>query len=125
VRFNPGRLQSVCCPLGLREFRLEAIQGLSVEHIVPSKLGGQSITLTCRRCNNAQGTKLDGHLIGAMKAMDRIEGTEPIRTTIPNAKGNVVAEMLLPVNPNKSPIRLKVIGRIIVYNGQDMRSLGV
>ncbi len=90
---RPGFSHTVCCPLCLHEFPLDAIDKLSVEHIVPSRLGGQSRTLTCLGCNNGQGTRLDSHLIGAMKAMDSVEGTEPIATIMPNAKGNVVADM--------------------------------
>jgi hypothetical protein len=120
---HPGRSRTVCCPLCLREFTLETIHGLSVEHIVASKLGGQSITLTCRRCNNAHGTKLDSHLVGAMKAMDSIEGTGPIRATMPNANGNVVADILLPVSANKTPITLNVIGKASSPAGiEDLRN---
>ena len=108
---RPGSSNTVCCPLCLREFTLDTIEQLSIEHSVPSMLGGQSRTLTCLSCNNSQGTKLDSHLIGAMKAMDSVEGTEPIDTIMPNACGAVVADVFLPAISKAEPITLKVIGK--------------
>jgi len=51
---------AVACPLCLAEFRLADIADLSREHVVPSKLGGRTETLTCRRkCNNTHGSRTD------------------------------------------------------------------
>ncbi|MFI6395715.1 HNH endonuclease [Nonomuraea sp. NPDC050540] len=33
---------------------------LTVEHVPPKALGGKELVLTCRRCNNDQGSKFDG-----------------------------------------------------------------
>lgn len=83
---------------------------MSVEHIVPSKLGGGSRTLTCSACNNTQGTKLDSHLIEAMKAMDSVEGKEPITTVMTFGMGHVLAEMYVPTGCSRTaPITLNVI----------------
>lgn len=107
---RPDAHQIVCCPLCLRDFSIHAIQHLRAEHIVSKKLGGRSQTLTCFDCNSGHGTLLDSHLIGAMKAMDSIEGTEPIPTIVSNAEGRVAADMLLPASKT-APIKLQVIGK--------------
>ena len=103
--------QIVCCPLCLREFPFEAIEQLRAEHIVSEKLGGRSQTLTCFDCNSGHGTTLDSQLISAMKAMDSIEGTEPIPTMMSNPKGRIAADLLLPVVSKTAPITLQVIGK--------------
>ena len=108
---RPGVDQIVCCPLCLREFPFEAIQQLRAEHIVSQKLGGRSQTLTCFDCNSRHGTTLDSQLIKAMKAMDSVEGTEPISTIISNAKGRIAADLLLPVVSETAPITMHVIGK--------------
>ena len=68
-------------------------------------------TLTCFDCNSGHGTTLDGQLIRAMKAMDSIEGTEPIPTIMSNAKGRIASDLLLPVVAKTSPITVQVIGK--------------
>jgi hypothetical protein len=53
------------CPLCLR--KISKPQNLddvvSEEHIIPDSLGGNITTLTCRKCNNDDGSRLDAHLI--------------------------------------------------------------
>ena len=70
------------------EFLLENIADLSREHVIPSGLGGRMETLTCeRRCNNTHGSRLDSHLVNAMRAMDAVDELEPIAITLGSAKG--------------------------------------
>ena len=55
--FRADAVDTVACPLCLTEHRLENIEDLSREHIIPSKLNGLSETLTCRvKCNNTHGS---------------------------------------------------------------------
>ena len=95
TKVRPDVVHSVCCPLCLAVFPIEQIGSLSVEHVVSSKVQGSTKTLTCRQCNNSQGARLDRHLVSGMKAMDGLEGTEPITTYWKRPEGLVVANTLL------------------------------
>lgn len=101
---------TVACPLCLAEFSLADISKLTREHIVPSKLGGRSETLTCMKCNNTQGSFLDSHLINLMKSLDAIEGAGPIRTSITSDEGKITAELLLGAGTPDEPITIKIVG---------------
>ena len=95
---------TVACPLCLTEYNLANLVELTREHIVPSKLGGHSKTLTCRKCNNAQGSYLDSHLVNLIKSLDAIEGAGPIRTSVISDKGKIAAELLLGADTPDEPI---------------------
>ena len=111
-RFRPEAVDTVACPLCLTEYHLANIADLSREHVVPSKLGGRSETLTCRRkCNNTHGSCLDSHLINAMRAMDAVEGAAPIPTVLGSDKGKIVAELFLPSGPEPEPFRIQIVGK--------------
>jgi hypothetical protein len=52
------------CPLCLDGFTIEELtvsKYLTVEHVPPEQLGGHELILTCRRCNNSQGSAFDAH----------------------------------------------------------------
>jgi hypothetical protein len=109
---RPEIADAVACPLCLAEWRLTSIAELSREHIVPKSLGGRSETLTCRRkCNNTHGSRLDSHLINAMRAMDAIEGLEPIATTLGSDKGKIVAELMLGDGTPDKPNQIRIVGK--------------
>lgn len=101
---------TVACPLCLAEYNLANIAELTREHIVPSKLGGRSQTLTCWKCNNTQGSGLDSHLINLMKSLDAIEGAGPIRTSITSDKGKITAELLLGAGTPDEPVTIQIVG---------------
>jgi hypothetical protein len=103
-------MDTLACPLCLAEYGLTNITDLTREHIVPSKLGGRSETLTCRKCNNTQGSRLDSHLINAMKSMDAVEGTEPIATSLGSDKGKIVAELLLRGGTPDNRNTIRIVG---------------
>jgi hypothetical protein len=110
--FRPEAVDTVACPLCLTEYGLASIADLSREHIVPSKLGGRSETLTCRhKCNNTHGSLLDSHLVNAMRAMDAVEGVAPIPTILGSDKGKIVAELFLPSGPEPEPFRIQIVGK--------------
>ncbi len=54
---------------------------------------------------------LDRHLVGAMKAMDGLEGTEPIKTVWQRPKGRVVANTLMLAGTKQAPITSRIVGR--------------
>lgn len=109
-KFRAAKVDTVACPLCLAEYDLANIADLTREHIVPSKLGGRSETLTCRKCNNTQGSRLDSHLITLMKSMDAIEGTEPIRTSFGSDKRKIAAELLLGAGTPDDPSTIRIVG---------------
>jgi 5-methylcytosine-specific restriction endonuclease McrA len=84
----------VACPLCLNRFRSDAIddERLSVEHVIPSALGGNVVTLTCTLCNNTHGSELDRNLVSAMKAVDWLEGHNvALPSVLHNEHGHVAA----------------------------------
>jgi hypothetical protein len=106
-----AKLQTlVACPLCLAEYDLANLAKLTREHIVPSKLGGRSETLTCRKCNNTHGSCLDSHLINLMKSLDAIEGAGPIRTSITNDIGKIAAELHLGGGAPDDPVAMQIVG---------------
>ncbi len=62
---------SIICPLCWQETRLV---DLRVEHIVPSSVGGNARTLTCRVCNNDQGSSHDAMLSRFQTITDQFRG---------------------------------------------------
>lgn len=67
IRIIPDEDNVFLCPLCLYYFTDEALQytdTLSLEHVPPQSMGGTdgSCTLTCTKCNNEAGTKLEAHL---------------------------------------------------------------
>jgi len=102
---------TVACPLCLREHNLANVANLTREHIVPSKLGGRSQTLTCRKCNNTQGSYLDSHLIALMKSLDAIEGAGPIETSVIDDNGKIAAELLLGAGTPDEPTIIQIVGQ--------------
>src|SRR5687767_6057601 len=55
------------CPLCLAEFELSRVKGLTEEHVPPYKLGGTIQTLTCKTCNNNQGSILESKSIDFLR----------------------------------------------------------
>jgi len=53
----------VKCPLCLDVFGRDALEtgALTLEHPIPRKTGGRLRTLSCKRCNNKHGSRLDSH----------------------------------------------------------------
>jgi hypothetical protein len=59
------------CPMCWTPQRLG---NFTLEHIVPSAVGGRRTTLTCRTCNNQQGRDLDAHLVKHHQVHDALNG---------------------------------------------------
>jgi hypothetical protein len=111
TKVRPDLNGVVSCPLCLREFRFGAIKELSEEHPVSSKLGGTGPTLTCRVCNNTDGTKLEKHLVSAMKAMDGLAGEAALAASWRNDKGNVSADVQWQLGTKEVPITIRIVGK--------------
>lgn len=78
ARIRPGARDVILCPLCLAMFDKSALYGdeplVTEEHIVPGSVGGRFVTLTCRRCNNEQGSSIDSHVVRMVRNLDAIEG---------------------------------------------------
>jgi hypothetical protein len=78
ARTRPDLQEVILCPLCLTSFDKSAIYGndpfLTEEHVVPGAVGGKRMTLTCRRCNNEQGSSIDSHVVSMIRNWDAIEG---------------------------------------------------
>jgi hypothetical protein len=69
----------VLCPICLGMFTRAAIAdksslGLSIEHVIPRSVGGHLKTLTCRGCNNDNGSALDAHFASMVRTEDWAQG---------------------------------------------------
>ena len=62
---------SIICPLCWQE---KGLVELTVEHIIPGSVGGRAVTLTCRNCNNDQGSSHDSLLSRFQTMTDQIRG---------------------------------------------------
>jgi hypothetical protein len=107
-RMRPDLAETVVCPLCLREFDPSRINLLSVEHAIPSELGGTIETLTCTKCNNRDGSNLDKHFVSAMKAMDSLEGRTPIKAKM-NRYGHIAMNLHLTKGTSDAPITMAIV----------------
>lgn len=55
-------------------FSTEYVDHLTLEHVPPESLGGNIKLLTCKICNNEQGSKLDRQLLESLKTKDFYSG---------------------------------------------------
>jgi hypothetical protein len=62
------------CPLCHRGFNQDMMGGLSIEHVIPEKLGGNIKTLTCEKCNKDFGSKLISKLVTNLSYKDIFSG---------------------------------------------------
>jgi len=81
---------SLICPLCWQE---TSYGDLTIEHIVPSSVGGKQTILTCRRCNNNQGRDLDSHLVQYQKIVDAFQGHGFLKTNLNIKDHKLVANL--------------------------------
>jgi hypothetical protein len=80
---KPVYLCPLCeCPISKEDFLAEA---LTAEDVPPTSVGGKKIVLTCQRCNNDQGSKIDSHLPKREHHVDLETGAR----TIPRKVGDI------------------------------------
>lgn len=73
LKVSPDVPGMVPCPLCLRTFAVNP-DGLTLEHAPPSKLGGKTAALTCKPCNNKQGSILESKLIKYYRIQESLTG---------------------------------------------------
>lgn len=76
MHYNPSYEGYYACPICLKLYsRSDLINNnLTVEHIIPKKIGGIIKTLTCKQCNNESGSMLDVHLVNKINADEVLSG---------------------------------------------------
>lgn len=75
-KYNPSIAGCYICPLCTKAFSKEAISNgtLTLEHVPPKSLGGNEIVLTCSRCNNTAGSRLDSQMLNREKVHSLLDG---------------------------------------------------
>lgn len=83
------------CPICLTLFGREDLSKLSEEHIIPSAIGGKLTTLTCSKCNNTQGSKLEADLVKRLRVEDIFAGKSdlPLRGQVSAGNGKATADI--------------------------------
>lgn len=79
VAARPRAPRLYVCPLCLRGFDTPDRSVLSLEDVPPKSVGGKSLLLTCRQCNNTHGTELDAHIKAGRDIREIFEGTRETR----------------------------------------------
>ena len=83
---------SLICPLCWKEASYDA---LTIEHVVPSSIGGKATVLTCQSCNNRHGSSLDAHLSQYQRMADALKGHGSIPTVLKINGQRIVANLHL------------------------------
>lgn len=90
----PGN--TILCPLCVQEYTRADLdtQILTEEHCVPGEAGGRLTILTCKPCNNKDGSALDAHVVNLLKMWNMLEGIEvtPVELTSPSGVVNADLE---------------------------------
>jgi len=74
----PGIADTFVCPLCMAPFKKEDIYNgnLSLEHVPPRSIGAACKTMTCTRCNNTIGTKLQRFMANDVRRKELEAGKE-------------------------------------------------
>lgn len=87
-------IREYCCPICGEVKKLEE---LTLEHAPPSSMGGKEIILTCYKCNNTAGSKIDAQVANQQNQLRLIKGfaersfsqNERLRLQVEDVKLNV------------------------------------
>lgn len=75
------------CPICLKKYKsIEGEIPLTLEDAPQKSIGGRKNTLTCKKCNNEAGIKIDHHLVNRLNELDNLKFSPntnvPIKTYI-------------------------------------------
>jgi len=86
IGWQGGKHPTYICPICLKEFGPldEGENHLTLEHVPPETLGGKANILTCSKCNNEAGYKIDAHLVERLRQLDteKLEPGTEIKITV-------------------------------------------
>lgn len=112
------------CPICFRIFSEDAIESkdLTIEHIIPSSLGGSLLTLTCKDCNSLGGTLLDSHLVNRLRTEDLLAGkaSSPLRGEFILGSERITADIYLSTTANPN---IRIIGIPELSNPQKLQKI--
>ena len=95
--FFPDLAGKFLCPLCKRLLSIEDLEKkkITIEHIIPSAIGGKLITLTCAACNHGAGAKLDAELLKRLQVEDVFsgKGSKPLRGKIKVGEGEQTVDL--------------------------------
>ena len=95
--YKPELKDLFVCPLCFRIFDRDALVDgtLTIEHIIPSSIGGRLTTLTCRDCNNQAGSELEANLVQEARVDDifRARLSTSIRSVVAVGEGEQAADV--------------------------------
>ena len=134
LRLRPKAKRGFVCPICLKFFaRTENLaEDVAIEHIVPKALAGGVTTLTCRKCNNTAGTKLDRHLVQRVRVEGRKKpilagarfcGTSfRVEVHLPESADNAIR--VYGIRKQSHPREIDKFGRLLsegVWDGQELK----
>lgn len=109
--YHPKLENTFLCPLCLQPFGASAIHSgeLTLEHIIPSSLGGKFVTLTCKECNSKSGNRLDAHLVQRLRMEDILAGksNRPLRVRVKVGEGEFRGDVYLSANQHPN---IQIVG---------------
>jgi hypothetical protein len=83
------------CPICHRLFSWEGNDLLTIEHVVPKKLGGTMKTLTCKKCNNEYGSELISKLKFNLDMEDKVKNKKPFDAKMTIDGKSVVVDYII------------------------------
>ena len=94
------------CPLCVNSFtRHDLVEGkLTAEHVPPKKIKGKTIVLTCKRCNNKQGSEIDKHAKLRERWVDTMTGVRITPFAAEHTVGGVTARVETYTGPGQMGI---------------------
>lgn len=116
--YTEGKFRDVFrCPICLKVF--DSIEHLSDAHVIPKALGGNTITLTCKRCNSEVGSRIERYetqrarfnsaFSGNGKDHWRVYLSPKIISNSFQNNGRIAADMRLVENNNRVDLFLQII----------------
>lgn len=109
--YHPQLAGVFLCPICLQPFTRDAVLSgeLTLEHIIPSSLGGKILSLTCAECNSKAGTQLDAHLVQRIRIEDILSGKsdKPLKARVKIGNGEFGADIYL--SENQDP-NIRIVG---------------
>ncbi len=101
----------VVCPLCLAEYTQQNLEDhtLTEEHCVPQSVGGRITILTCKKCNNTDGSVVESHVKSFLSMLDWFEGLSEGRADLHLPEGHVGANLLWTAGTPDEPRTIKVV----------------
>lgn len=87
-----------------------------IEHFVPGSVGGNRCVLTCRHCNNTQGTLLDSQVAAFAHAADVSRGVGDLPIEVIAGDIRAAANLRLELNSDPPRVSFDIVGKASNWN---------